>query len=207
VRLGPRRGVLAVSGGDLGVDPVWERSPGLPTSARADDAPRGEHPEPRGCVLRRRLLPRFVRSNIGPSPKTFSHPDTGRNDVRVTPPERCRRWRTTDMAALPRAVSRNHLLVYQDAEKHSQHPAFFWAIVVFLAPLLGLVLYFLLGRNGGAGGGGHGSSQIWRIGPESHCSRPVVAPCASGRARARTGPRCAPFLPGGQNARACSTLS
>jgi len=50
--------------------------------------------------------------------------------------------------------------VYQDAQKHSQHPAFLWAVVVFLAPLLGLLLYFLLGRNGGAGGGGHSSSQI-----------------------------------------------
>jgi uncharacterized membrane-anchored protein len=49
--------------------------------------------------------------------------------------------------------------VYQDAKRHSQHPPFLWAIVVFLAPLLGLVLYLLLGRNGGAGGG-RGSSQI-----------------------------------------------
>lgn len=37
--------------------------------------------------------------------------------------------------------------VYKDAERNSNHPAFLWAIVVFLAPLLGLVLYFLLGRN------------------------------------------------------------
>ena len=37
--------------------------------------------------------------------------------------------------------------VYQDAERNSTHPSFLWAIVVFLAPLLGLVLYFLLGRN------------------------------------------------------------
>jgi uncharacterized membrane protein YhaH (DUF805 family) len=36
---------------------------------------------------------------------------------------------------------------YKDAQKHSSHPAFLWAIVVFLAPLLGLVLYFLLGRD------------------------------------------------------------
>ena len=49
--------------------------------------------------------------------------------------------------------------VYQDAQKNSQHSAFLWALVVFLAPLLGLVLYFLLGRKG-AGGGGHGSSKI-----------------------------------------------
>ena len=49
--------------------------------------------------------------------------------------------------------------VYQDAQKNSQHSAFLWALVVFLAPLLGLVLYFLLGRNG-AGGRGHGSTQV-----------------------------------------------
>jgi uncharacterized membrane protein YhaH (DUF805 family) len=36
---------------------------------------------------------------------------------------------------------------YKDAKKNSPHPAFLWAIVVFLAPLLGLVLYFLLGRD------------------------------------------------------------
>lgn len=37
---------------------------------------------------------------------------------------------------------------YSDAQQNSTHPAFLWAIVVFLAPLLGLVLYLLLGRNG-----------------------------------------------------------
>lgn len=36
---------------------------------------------------------------------------------------------------------------YSDAKQNSDQPAFLWAIVVFLAPLLGLVLYFLLGRN------------------------------------------------------------
>lgn len=36
---------------------------------------------------------------------------------------------------------------YNDAKRNSDQPAFLWAIVVFLAPLLGLVLYFLLGRN------------------------------------------------------------
>jgi len=36
---------------------------------------------------------------------------------------------------------------YSDAQQNSSHPAFLWAIVVFLAPLLGLVLYFLLGRD------------------------------------------------------------
>ena len=49
--------------------------------------------------------------------------------------------------------------VYRDAQKNSQHSAFLWALVVFLAPLLGLVLYFLLGRKGGRGRG-HRSSQI-----------------------------------------------
>jgi RsiW-degrading membrane proteinase PrsW (M82 family) len=39
------------------------------------------------------------------------------------------------------------LWTYNDAQKNSSHPAFLWAIVVFLAPLLGLVLYFLLGRD------------------------------------------------------------
>ena len=37
---------------------------------------------------------------------------------------------------------------YTDAQKNSSHPAFLWAIVVFLAPLLGIVLYLLLGRDG-----------------------------------------------------------
>ena len=49
--------------------------------------------------------------------------------------------------------------VYQDAKKNSQNSAFLWAVVVFLAPILGLVLYFLLGRKGGRGRG-HRSSQI-----------------------------------------------
>jgi glucose uptake protein GlcU len=49
--------------------------------------------------------------------------------------------------------------VYQDAKKNSQNSAFLWAVVVFLAPILGLVLYFLLGRKG-ARGRGRGSSQI-----------------------------------------------
>ena len=48
--------------------------------------------------------------------------------------------------------------VYKDAQRNSEHPAFLWAIVVFLAPILGLVLYVLLGRNGGSGG--HSSNQI-----------------------------------------------
>lgn len=36
---------------------------------------------------------------------------------------------------------------YLDAQKHSTHPAFLWALVVFLAPILGIVLYLLLGRD------------------------------------------------------------
>lgn len=36
---------------------------------------------------------------------------------------------------------------YSDAKQNSDQPAFLWAIVVFLAPLLGIVLYLLLGRN------------------------------------------------------------
>ena len=36
---------------------------------------------------------------------------------------------------------------YKDAQRNSDHPAFLWAVVVFLAPLLGIVLYLLLGRN------------------------------------------------------------
>lgn len=40
------------------------------------------------------------------------------------------------------------LWTYSDAQKHSSHPAFLWALVVFLAPLLGIVLYLLLGRDG-----------------------------------------------------------
>lgn len=36
---------------------------------------------------------------------------------------------------------------YRDAQENSSQPAFLWAIVVFLAPLLGIVLYLLLGRD------------------------------------------------------------
>lgn len=38
---------------------------------------------------------------------------------------------------------------YRDAQRRSEQPAFLWAVVAFLAPLLGLVLYWLLGRDGG----------------------------------------------------------
>jgi lipid-A-disaccharide synthase-like uncharacterized protein len=37
--------------------------------------------------------------------------------------------------------------IYSDAKQRSDQPAFLWAIVAFLAPLLGLVLYFIIGRN------------------------------------------------------------
>ncbi len=36
---------------------------------------------------------------------------------------------------------------YSDAQRNSSHPAFLWAIVIFFAPLLGIVLYLLLGRD------------------------------------------------------------
>ena len=37
--------------------------------------------------------------------------------------------------------------IYSDAQQRSDQPAFLWALVAFLAPLLGIVLYLLLGRN------------------------------------------------------------
>ncbi|SEG64040.1 PLDc N-terminal domain-containing protein [Halobellus limi] len=36
---------------------------------------------------------------------------------------------------------------YRDAQQNSSQSASLWAIVVFLAPLLGFVLYLLLGRD------------------------------------------------------------
>ncbi|WP_418285376.1 PLDc N-terminal domain-containing protein [Halorubrum sp. DTA46] len=39
------------------------------------------------------------------------------------------------------------LWVYSDAKGRSDQPAFLWALVAFFAPFLGLVLYWLLGRN------------------------------------------------------------
>ena len=36
---------------------------------------------------------------------------------------------------------------YSDAQENSTHPAFLWAVVVFLAPLLGIILYLLVGRD------------------------------------------------------------
>lgn len=42
---------------------------------------------------------------------------------------------------------------YSDAQTNSDQPAFLWALVVFLAPLLGLLLYVLIGRNQTGGRG------------------------------------------------------
>lgn len=36
---------------------------------------------------------------------------------------------------------------YMDAQKHSSQSALLWAIVVLIAPLLGILLYLLLGRD------------------------------------------------------------
>ena len=36
---------------------------------------------------------------------------------------------------------------YSDAQRNSSHPAFLWAIVIFFAPLLGIVLYLLIGSD------------------------------------------------------------
>ncbi|AEH35925.1 PLDc N-terminal domain-containing protein [Halopiger xanaduensis] len=44
---------------------------------------------------------------------------------------------------------------YSDAQRNSTHPAFLWAVVVFFAPLLGLVLYVLLGRDATVPGRGY----------------------------------------------------
>ena len=48
-------------------------------------------------------------------------------------------------------VSVAYLLVivwtYSDARQNSEHPAFLWTLVVFFAPILGILLYFLLGRE------------------------------------------------------------
>ena len=36
---------------------------------------------------------------------------------------------------------------YSDAQQRSEHPPVLWALVVFFAPLLGVVLYFIIGRD------------------------------------------------------------
>jgi len=40
------------------------------------------------------------------------------------------------------------LWTYQDAQTNSSQPAVVWALVVFFVPVVGLLLYFLLGRDG-----------------------------------------------------------
>ena len=39
------------------------------------------------------------------------------------------------------------VITVNDASANSDQPAFLWAIVVLLAPLLGILLYLLLGRR------------------------------------------------------------
>ena len=36
---------------------------------------------------------------------------------------------------------------YSDAQANSSQPAILWAVVVLIAPLLGFILYVILGRN------------------------------------------------------------
>jgi uncharacterized membrane protein YhaH (DUF805 family) len=36
---------------------------------------------------------------------------------------------------------------YSDAEKRSDHPPVLWALIVFFAPILGILLYFVIGRG------------------------------------------------------------
>jgi uncharacterized membrane protein YhaH (DUF805 family) len=36
---------------------------------------------------------------------------------------------------------------YSDAQRRSEHPPVLWALVVFFAPLVGIVLYFIIGRG------------------------------------------------------------
>ncbi|KAB7515930.1 hypothetical protein DM867_01960 [Halosegnis rubeus] len=43
------------------------------------------------------------------------------------------------------------LWVYNDAQRHSEQPAFLWAVVVFLAPVIGILLYMFIGREGANG--------------------------------------------------------
>jgi len=46
---------------------------------------------------------------------------------------------------------------YSDAKRNSPHSASLWALVVFFGSLLGILLYFLVGRTG-RGGRRHGHS-------------------------------------------------
>jgi RsiW-degrading membrane proteinase PrsW (M82 family) len=36
---------------------------------------------------------------------------------------------------------------YSDAQTRSEHPPVLWALVVFFAPILGLLLYLIIGRD------------------------------------------------------------
>ena len=36
---------------------------------------------------------------------------------------------------------------YSDAQTRSDHPPVLWALIVFFAPFLGPILYFVIGRN------------------------------------------------------------
>ena len=36
---------------------------------------------------------------------------------------------------------------YSDAQTRSEHPPVLWALVVFFAPILGLLLYLIIGRG------------------------------------------------------------
>jgi lipid-A-disaccharide synthase-like uncharacterized protein len=36
---------------------------------------------------------------------------------------------------------------YSDAQSRSEHPPILWALVVFFAPLLGILLYLIIGRD------------------------------------------------------------
>ena len=44
--------------------------------------------------------------------------------------------------------------VYTDAEENSPHSAVLWALVAFFGGLIGLLLYFILGRKTDRGNGG-----------------------------------------------------
>ncbi len=44
------------------------------------------------------------------------------------------------------------LWVYGDAQRNSPQSAFLWALVVFFGGIIGLLLYFLLGRDTRRGG-------------------------------------------------------
>jgi hypothetical protein len=43
---------------------------------------------------------------------------------------------------------------YSDAQRNSPHSAVLWALVVFFGGPLGILLYFIIGRQAGGGRGG-----------------------------------------------------